>query len=506
MLPPHLRTTHPLFELPARLLAEAEDLLVVAASNSDPAPGRRKHTAVAQRLHQLCVEQAQQPLSTELRIDAHRNHDDGVPVVDQLQPSQNRQLPVDLDPEQPGLVRLSQPGGEDQRKVVDADARVAESINVDVLADVAHGGVVAAPQLTQCGQPATGDVAFCHPCLCQDTKNRQHQPRARATNSDLMATQHKRVREPSPRPLTSPSLCRSHAAPQKKRMALSQPSAELAARLYAALGLGPGANVVYSPLSVSICLQMAVAGASGTTRAELLAALALDEQSLAVASTEVAQLTEVSASLALANAVLHKPDFGTLLPPFAEVLRSVFKASVYRVERGLVAAVNSWVSEKTQGRIPNCLDSSAENATAVLVNAVYFKGAWAKAFPSESTRPGQFTCADGQAIQRQFMRKKEHLAAIENELGKVVQIPYKDGAVVAVAILPHAGVGTGGAAKHFGLLPSTFRALDEARKKEIDLQMPRFRAESAFSLSDAFRSLGVSAAFSGLNMCETVRL
>jgi serpin B len=64
-------------------------------------------------------------------------------------------------------------------------------------------------------------------------------------------------------------------------------------------------------------------------------------------------------------------------------------------------AINGWVSQQTLGRIPSLLAPPDITAATrlVLVNAVYFKGEWAKTFNEGDTVPKRFTLVDGSTVQ-----------------------------------------------------------------------------------------------------------
>ncbi|NXG14640.1 SPB6 protein, partial [Grallaria varia] len=54
--------------------------------------------------------------------------------------------------------------------------------------------------------------------------------------------------------------------------------------------------------------------------------------------------------------------------------------------------INSWVEERTEGKIQNLLMEGVVDSLTrlVLVNAIYFKGNWEKQFKKENTKERQF--------------------------------------------------------------------------------------------------------------------
>src|SRR5580704_3382378 len=183
--------------------------------------------------------------------------------------------------------------------------------------------------------------------------------------------------------------------------ALASGDARFAVAVYgpAAGGAGPGQNLLVSPYSVSATLTMLAAGAAGETESQMQSVLALPDTpaNVAPAFAELACEDESAASygqvLALANSVWVQAG-KTYEPAFLSLLSSGFGAPLQQVDfatnpSAAIASINAWVSSATDGGIPSLVGPTDldEHARLALVDAVYFRGAWATPFDPALTSP-----------------------------------------------------------------------------------------------------------------------
>src|SRR5262249_830486 len=96
-----------------------------------------------------------------------------------------------------------------------------------------------------------------------------------------------------------------------------------------------------------------------------------------------------SAKLSVANALMLTNSGKTAVSPdYVATVKVKYPAEVFKDIT--VATVNDWVKRKTEGKIDKILDRLDESSAAVLLNAVYFKAAWATPFTKSATREEQF--------------------------------------------------------------------------------------------------------------------
>ncbi|KHJ97647.1 hypothetical protein OESDEN_02372, partial [Oesophagostomum dentatum] len=62
--------------------------------------------------------------------------------------------------------------------------------------------------------------------------------------------------------------------------------------------------------------------------------------------------------------------------------------------------INDFVRSNTGGKIVDFIrESSLRDATAFIVNAIYFHGAWEHKFPKSKTAKAQFFSAENEAVE-----------------------------------------------------------------------------------------------------------
>jgi serpin B len=184
-----------------------------------------------------------------------------------------------------------------------------------------------------------------------------------------------------------------------------------------ALGLA-GKGVAISPVSISMALAMADAGATGTTATDLARLLRVrDWNQLSAGMGALDRLLAArDASWMDSNAVAHELSLRLANMAFAQQGWVVKPAFLDRISRtfgsgfGLVdyindtpgarGAINDWVARQTLGRIPQILGPRdlSDLTRLVLVNAVYLKANWAREFAPEDTASHAFTRLDGSSV------------------------------------------------------------------------------------------------------------
>jgi serine protease inhibitor len=213
--------------------------------------------------------------------------------------------------------------------------------------------------------------------------------------------------------------------------------AALAARAVNAFGfdllrkaIPAGKNGVLSPTSVVLALAMARAGARGQTATQMDAVLrdvATDphagwlnalEQALASRSGTFKDSAgkDTNVTLRIANAPFAQRDLA-FVPAYLDALASRYGAGVRLVDyktdpEAARAAVNAWVKDQTEQRIPELIAKGAvDNLTRlILVNAIYLKAAWRTAFLESATAPAAFVRLDGSAIDVPTMQETADLS------------------------------------------------------------------------------------------------
>lgn len=281
--------------------------------------------------------------------------------------------------------------------------------------------------------------------------------------------------------------------------------------LYAILARADG-NLVFSPYSAAIALAMTRAGAVGATREQMDAVLHASEagdldaglnaidQALATRPGEYQSFDEVvELELSTANQLWGQQDFQFNVD-FLDLLATQYGAGMRLVDfreepEDARVTINDWVSEQTRERIPELIPEGVidELTRLVLTNAIYLNAPWMHRFEGSATEPGPFTTLKGGSVEAQMMFLSEHLRYVRGEALQAVELPYIDGSLSMLVVVPDDG--------EFAAVEAAFdaQALQDLvaglASVEVDLEFPRFEFRTQASLSAALGELGMPIAF-----------
>jgi serpin B len=276
---------------------------------------------------------------------------------------------------------------------------------------------------------------------------------------------------------------------------------------------GEGANLFYSPYSISAALAMTYAGAEGETEQEMAETMhvTLPEtrlhpafNALALALAERGQGAEGKDGggfrLHVVNALWGQRGY-EFLQPFLDTLAQHYGAGLRLLDFSAApeearVTINDWVSEQTEGKIKDLIPQGAIDILTrlVLTNAIYFNAAWAEPFEVDRTDDGPFHALDDEPVMVPMMHQTAAFGYAERDGYQVVELPYDGHELSMVILLPDMGQFTDiEEALDVQEIAGVFEAL---RDRQVALAMPKFKVESSFSLVDALIALGMPSAFS----------
>lgn len=268
-------------------------------------------------------------------------------------------------------------------------------------------------------------------------------------------------------------------------------------------------NVMLSPYSIASALSMVYAGARGQTATEManVMHLSVEDQTLhEVRNAIEAALSEVPPpvddddtrqpfAVRPANSAWGQGGY-SFLDDYLGVLGADYGAGLRLVDfihdpTGATAVINRWVSDATEGRIPDLIPSGVidDLTRLVLVNAVWFKANWAEPFDSDSTSEDSFTLGDGSQVTVPFMHMSIRTGFADTDLFEAVKLPYAGDAAMVIA-LPKTGSPADLAAE---LRPEDLVVGWEDAM--VDLTLPKFEFDSSLPLKKVLQDLGMRAAF-----------
>lgn len=297
------------------------------------------------------------------------------------------------------------------------------------------------------------------------------------------------------------------AAPDLSK-ATAAANTTFALELYGKLAPTRG-NLVFSPYSLSSALAMTWAGARGQTADEMGKTLhfspevhdgfaALDQRLVGA---------QPGYELAVANRLFIQRGL-TLLAPFTTTAKEKYRAPVEQVDftkEETRLDVNKWVEDQTHQRIKELISKGVftSDTRLTLINAVYFKGTWLTQFDKKATTPQPFFTGGKEVRAHEQLKvplmyadlePAAHVRTAEAEDVQVLELPYKDGDVAMVVLLPTARDGLAEFEK--SLTPAKFEQLmKRLRPSGAEVWLPRFKVEQGFEASRTLAAMGMPGAF-----------
>lgn len=260
-------------------------------------------------------------------------------------------------------------------------------------------------------------------------------------------------------------------------------------------------NMFFSPLSVYTALSIVGEGAGGETASQIQDVFGL-ESNAGLRHSQIGGLMsslnwpDPHVTLTVANSLWLAEGFEPY-DSYVDITRNVYQADIYSVDflGDGVDRINEWVAEKTQNKIRDVLRKDAVDGsmTMVVMNAIYFKGAWAEQFPAENTHESDFWTGTAE-VKADFMRMEKELGYMRSGEVEVLKIPYRGDRLSMLVVLPLDRDGIDHLEKTV-----TPEQIEQWRRslQDIDLVavIPKFEVRTHYELTPHLESLGVTHLF-----------
>ncbi|XP_069770315.1 leukocyte elastase inhibitor-like isoform X2 [Narcine bancroftii] len=271
-------------------------------------------------------------------------------------------------------------------------------------------------------------------------------------------------------------------------------------------------NMFMSPLSISVALGMLYLGAKGNTAVEMAKVLHFDTETDVHASFRelMSHINQHDAPylLRLANRLYGEETYD-FLKEFQELSWKYYEAKLTPVSflKQPEAArndINTFVENKTEGKIQNLLSvNSVGPATVlVLVNAIYFKGKWEKKFDEKNTyvTPFKLNKRETKSVKMMFQDDDFKIGYIEELKTSVLELPYEQEELSMIVLLPDSITDdtTGLEELEQALENKTLLPLinsDNTMKRNVEVHLPSFKLEDQFNLEEILSAMGMIDAF-----------
>lgn len=264
-----------------------------------------------------------------------------------------------------------------------------------------------------------------------------------------------------------------------------------------------GSNRMVSPAGLAIALSMLKGGAEKESAQELDEVLNLNgmtTESLDRAQKVVSDLlrgSDPSVRMEIANSLWSREGI-PLNRNYVKKMESNYEAQTRALDftsQQSVKIVNQWASDHTHGTIEKVIDAPpGADTMLLLMNAMYFKGAWSKPFEKDLTENRDFTTENGQRLQVPTMLQSGRYDYVDGEGFQAIRLPY-------------------GESENFGMilaLPDAETSLEDFKENELpnfgiwsgemeeqpgSLELPRFKLEDDLKLNETLIALGMPSIF-----------
>jgi len=302
-------------------------------------------------------------------------------------------------------------------------------------------------------------------------------------------------------PVTSEELTTLNLTPEEEKKVRLDNDFTLALFNQAVSEMREGDNMLLSPISANMVLSMLSNGAAGTTQDSLHRALAFGDFSQIQVNQYYHKLLsslprlDSATTLDIANSIWYRNDFNAL-PAFLETNRQYYQAEVSALDFASPAAkgtINRWVSDHTQGKIPEIIDQISAEKMMYLINAIYFKGIWQEPFDAGRTNKLPFSIPGGKSVEADFMNAERSFHVLSGDQLQGIELPYGNGQFSMVILMPRESsvvqfVRTL-TADRIGEIYSGFA------KRRTNLFLPKFQFAYENTLNDELSRLGMGIAF-----------
>ncbi|MBD2460185.1 serpin family protein [Oscillatoria sp. FACHB-1407] len=261
-------------------------------------------------------------------------------------------------------------------------------------------------------------------------------------------------------------------------------------------------NVTVSPSSVAIALSMTYNGANAETQRAMAQTLEFRGMSLQEVNRANAALrqsldsADPDVQLAIANSLWCREGI-TFNADFLRYNRESYQAEVTSLNfasPSALSTINSWVNRNTQGRIPEILSRIDRDALLFLINAIYFKGNWTRAFDRSATVDRPFYLSNGTTKPHPLMSQRGSYLYLETAQFQAISLPYGNERFSMYVFLPRSS----------STLTAFVQTLTADNWTEWNyqfasqngsLQLPRFKLNYGIELSDVLKAIGMANAF-----------
>ena len=266
---------------------------------------------------------------------------------------------------------------------------------------------------------------------------------------------------------------------------------------------GGGENVMISPASIMMALDMVAAGAKGDSLEQLTNLFAAGQGPLTQQAYASALMDKINDSkdvkFTCANAVWNNSLVlgDAVNMEYVDYVKDTFLAEYVMTDFDDKTAdeINAWIDKNTNHMIKQAINELSTDTVMVLVNAIAFEGEWAVPYEDNQIREGKFTKADGTTQTVTFLNDKTGVF-YETEKATGFIKRYEGGDYAFLAILPKdETISANEFAANF--TAEDYEEFINSATGEYDVysKIPEFKSDFSFMMNGTLKNLGCEDIF-----------
>lgn len=252
-------------------------------------------------------------------------------------------------------------------------------------------------------------------------------------------------------------------------------------------------NYMISPMSFKYALGLAVLGAEGETKDELLKAmgytsfddLATLDNRMKLTLENFERVNEMNKSFSEGEEEVDEITFeiansiwdlkGLIKDEYKNEVQEKLSAEARNVKfEDAITEINSWINNKTRGLIPNALNNLNPDDKGVLVNTLYLKSTWFEKF-NLSDEKLKFKDIDGKKVEKDSMYRQDKFRYYKDKDVELIVVPM-DGGIEVVYVV--------------GDKSNIEEKIDKAEYKEVIFEVPMMDFETSLENQELIEYLG----------------
>ena len=186
---------------------------------------------------------------------------------------------------------------------------------------------------------------------------------------------------------------------------------KFATDLYKQINKDDSKSIIFSPMSIQTALSLVMFGSTGDTKQEMKTTMHYgnsNDGDIQQKYKTLSATVKASKDLKIANKI-YVAQGQSIKQSFNDVAVKSFNSEAQNVDfakkEETAGTINKWVEDQTNNKIKNLISPNVLDVDTkmVLVNAIYYKGAWDNQFYESNTKKAQFFLNNEKSVEVDMM-------------------------------------------------------------------------------------------------------